>query len=272
MVEQRLEVSQGNRFRSVAGRRRCRGSRRTCRCWCACRSRTSATSTTPSRTARIFACVAGDDKTPLKFHFEKYDPQNQMALLWVRVPQITGGSKTDKIYVYYGNPDAPRRPMSPAPTTSTRRWCCTSARPSGLPLDATAYKNNPSASTRGADAGLADRRRREVLAARKASRFRRPRRCGCCRTRALPPRRGCGSSRRSRAVVFALGDQGKSIELAHRRRQAGRSRRARRRRRSTVTQASDRCQLGQWHHVAADAPAPASSRYMSTASRRAARR
>src|SRR5260370_37689527 len=57
--------------------------------------------------ASDFRVVAGDDKTPLKFHFEKYDPQNQMALLWVRVPQITGGSKTDKIFAYYGNPDAP---------------------------------------------------------------------------------------------------------------------------------------------------------------------
>src|SRR5277367_5618141 len=53
-----------------------------------------------------FRVVAGDDKTPLKYHFEKYDPQNQMALLWVRVPQITGGSKIDKIYAYYGNSDA----------------------------------------------------------------------------------------------------------------------------------------------------------------------
>ncbi len=53
-----------------------------------------------------FRAIAGDDKTPLKFHFEKYDPQNQMAFLWVRMPQITGGSKTDKIYLYYGNSDA----------------------------------------------------------------------------------------------------------------------------------------------------------------------
>src|SRR5580704_13444936 len=53
-----------------------------------------------------FRVVAGDDKTPLMFHFEKYDPQNQMALLWVRVPQIAGGSKSDKIYAYYGNSDA----------------------------------------------------------------------------------------------------------------------------------------------------------------------
>jgi len=35
-------------------------------------------------------------QTPLKFHFEKYDPQTQMALLWVHVPQISGGSKTEK--------------------------------------------------------------------------------------------------------------------------------------------------------------------------------
>jgi biopolymer transport protein ExbB len=54
-----------------------------------------------------FRLVAGDDKTPLKFHFEKYDVQNQMALLWVRVPQMTGGAKSDKIYAYYGNADAP---------------------------------------------------------------------------------------------------------------------------------------------------------------------
>ena len=55
--------------------------------------------------------IAGDDKTPLKFHFEKYDPQNQMAFLWVGVPQLTGGAKTDKIYAYYGNRAPPRPPM-----------------------------------------------------------------------------------------------------------------------------------------------------------------
>src|SRR5271163_3890530 len=54
-----------------------------------------------------FRLIAGDDKTPLKFHFERYDPQSQIALLWVRVPQLTGGAKGDKIYAYYGNSDAP---------------------------------------------------------------------------------------------------------------------------------------------------------------------
>src|SRR5580692_5659747 len=50
--------------------------------------------------------VAADDKTPLKFHIEKFDSQAQMALLWVRVPVLAGGAKTDKIYLYYGNKKA----------------------------------------------------------------------------------------------------------------------------------------------------------------------
>src|SRR5271163_4090054 len=54
-----------------------------------------------------FRLISGDDKPPLKFHFERYDPQNQMAFLWVLASQITGGAKSDKIYAYYGAPDAP---------------------------------------------------------------------------------------------------------------------------------------------------------------------
>jgi biopolymer transport protein ExbB len=48
--------------------------------------------------------IAADDKTPLKFHVEKWDAQTQIALLWVRLPQITGGVNADKLYLYYGNP------------------------------------------------------------------------------------------------------------------------------------------------------------------------
>jgi biopolymer transport protein ExbB len=95
-----------------------------------------------------FRVVAGDDKTPLKSHFEKYDPQNQMALLWVRVPQMTGGSKSDKIYAYYGNPDAPGGAADVADTYDAQTVLVLSfAETTGLPLDSTAYKNNPSAST-----------------------------------------------------------------------------------------------------------------------------
>ena len=50
--------------------------------------------------------VAGDDKTPLKFHVEKYDSLLGEALIWVKVPDLKPGAKTD-IWLYYGNKKAP---------------------------------------------------------------------------------------------------------------------------------------------------------------------
>ena len=49
--------------------------------------------------------VAGDDKTPLKHHFEKYDSLLGEALVWVGVPDLKPGAKTP-IWIYYGNPKA----------------------------------------------------------------------------------------------------------------------------------------------------------------------
>ena len=56
--------------------------------------------------------VAADDKTPLKFHVERYDVTNQMAFIWVSVPRLTGGASTDKIYLYYGNKKATSLPRA----------------------------------------------------------------------------------------------------------------------------------------------------------------
>lgn len=50
--------------------------------------------------------IAGDDKTPLQFHIERIDPVNQLAFVWVRMPQLAGNSTDAKIYLYYGNPKA----------------------------------------------------------------------------------------------------------------------------------------------------------------------
>ncbi len=50
--------------------------------------------------------VAGDDLTPLKYHIEKLDVANEMALIWVRVPQVLGANGTQNIWMYYGNPTA----------------------------------------------------------------------------------------------------------------------------------------------------------------------
>ncbi len=49
--------------------------------------------------------VAGDDKTPLKYHIEKYDSLLAEALVWVAVPNVQAGSKTE-IWLYSGNKKA----------------------------------------------------------------------------------------------------------------------------------------------------------------------
>ena len=199
-----------------------------------------------------FRVVAGDDKTPLKFHFEKYDPQNQMALLWVRLPQITGGSKTDKIFAYYGNPDAPAAADVPGSYDASQTLVLSFTETGGLPVDATAYKNNPSASTAvltpaaiiGGGAKFAGKESITVPATPSLR---------------LLPNQGFTASAWLRvesaqtATVFALSDQGKVLELAlegsklNARASFGGAP-------VTVTQTAD-LTLSQWHHVALTAGA-----------------
>ncbi len=50
--------------------------------------------------------IAADDKTPLKYHVEKYDALLGEALIWVGVPDLKPGAKTE-IWLYYGNPKVP---------------------------------------------------------------------------------------------------------------------------------------------------------------------
>jgi len=49
--------------------------------------------------------VAGDDRTPLKFHVEKWDAKAQQALVWVDVQGLAAGQPA-AIYAYYGNKEA----------------------------------------------------------------------------------------------------------------------------------------------------------------------
>lgn len=49
--------------------------------------------------------VAGDDKTPLKHHIEKFDSLLGEGLVWVAVPNLAPGARTD-VWLYYGNKKA----------------------------------------------------------------------------------------------------------------------------------------------------------------------
>src|SRR5262249_18262873 len=46
---------------------------------------------------------AADDKTPLKYHIERFDPVNELAFVWVQVPVLPGASAATAIWAYYGN-------------------------------------------------------------------------------------------------------------------------------------------------------------------------
>src|SRR6516162_25406 len=43
--------------------------------------------------------IAGDDKAPLKHHIEKYDSLLAEALIWVSVPNVQAGARTE-IWLY----------------------------------------------------------------------------------------------------------------------------------------------------------------------------
>jgi biopolymer transport protein ExbB len=50
--------------------------------------------------------LAGDDKTPLKFWVERFDSVNELAVLWVQVPNLLPGTDKNTIFVYGGNDKA----------------------------------------------------------------------------------------------------------------------------------------------------------------------
>jgi biopolymer transport protein ExbB len=92
-----------------------------------------------------FRFIAADDKTPLKHHIERFDATSQMALVWVRLPRLTGGATADKIFLYYGNPDASDGADMAGTFDVNTVLVYHFGAASGSPQDATAYKTEPRA-------------------------------------------------------------------------------------------------------------------------------
>ena len=88
--------------------------------------------------------VAADDKTPLRHHIEKFDAQAQMALVWVRVPRLTGGANTDKLFLYYGAKSAPSSADAAGTYDVNQALVYHFGAAAGSPQDATANKSEPS--------------------------------------------------------------------------------------------------------------------------------
>lgn len=58
--------------------------------------------------------IAADDKTPLKFWVERFDGANELAVVWVQVPNILPGTDKNVVYVYAGSEAAAAESTSPA--------------------------------------------------------------------------------------------------------------------------------------------------------------
>jgi biopolymer transport protein ExbB len=91
--------------------------------------------------------IAADDKTPLKFHVERYDATNNLAFVWVKVPRVAGAA-VEKIYLYYGNTKAPAAADAPGTYDANQvlvyHFSGDGSGGGGAPQDATAYANNAS--------------------------------------------------------------------------------------------------------------------------------
>jgi biopolymer transport protein ExbB len=85
--------------------------------------------------------VAGDDKTPLKFHIEKIDALvDEVAMIWVDVPATAPGATTS-VFMYYGNPKATPGSDSKGTYDANQTLVYHFAGPAAL-TDQSAYGNN----------------------------------------------------------------------------------------------------------------------------------
>src|SRR5215470_7790487 len=94
--------------------------------------------------------VSADDKAPLKYHIEKWDPASEIALVWVLLPAIAPGQADAFIWMYYSKPKAPKADDPKGTYDAQFAAVLHFGENDGAPRDSTGYANN-------ADAGLSQR-------------------------------------------------------------------------------------------------------------------
>ena len=88
--------------------------------------------------------MSGDDKLPLKFQREAFDPANEIAFFWVKIPRIMASSKQDFVWIYYGNKAAPDAQDRGGVYDVNQVAVYHLDEEQGKPKDETAYGNQPS--------------------------------------------------------------------------------------------------------------------------------
>ena len=86
--------------------------------------------------------VAADDKTVLRHRIEKFDGINELAFVWVQLPRVNPGSKTDHFWLYYGNPAAPAAADNQASADAAQALVLHFSDTAALPQDSSGNGNH----------------------------------------------------------------------------------------------------------------------------------
>ena len=90
--------------------------------------------------------VSGDDKTPLNYHIERFDPVAELGLVWVDLHAMAPGASQD-IWLYYGNATAKPVGDAAASYDGEQSLVLHFGETAGAPVDATANHNKVTAFT-----------------------------------------------------------------------------------------------------------------------------
>lgn len=90
--------------------------------------------------------MSGDDQKPLKFHVEKFDPINEMAFIWVKLPVVQPNASADTIWMYYGNNAVTNGSDAAGTYDAHQALIYHFNSTNNIPQDATAFANNPTVS------------------------------------------------------------------------------------------------------------------------------
>ena len=98
--------------------------------------------------------IAGDDKTPLHFHIERFDGLvDQIGLVWVDVPDLAPGAATD-LYLYWGKKNPTPGGDAKATYDPDQLLVYHFAEDNGVPHDSTGYGNNALTGGKRDDGGM----------------------------------------------------------------------------------------------------------------------
>lgn len=86
--------------------------------------------------------LAGDDQTVLAHQVESFDVINQLIYVWVKLPSVKGNLASDRLWMYYGNLEAPPVAAPQLPYSDQVAAVYHFADVSGGVIDSTANANN----------------------------------------------------------------------------------------------------------------------------------